>query len=96
MLQGGGSLADALHESVKFFDGSFSYLAASQDEIGFAKDSFGLKPLIVAEDDRQVAIATEEIALRAAVGNSIETWEPPPGSVHTWRVAGDGQVKRET
>ncbi len=86
VLGSGGSLADALQESVRFLDGSFSVLAASQDEIGFAKDSFGLKPLIVAEDGKQVAIATEEIALRAAVGNGIETWEPPPGTVRVWRV----------
>jgi glutamine phosphoribosylpyrophosphate amidotransferase len=86
-LQAGASLEQALRESVTFFDGSFSYLAATHDQMGYAKDPFGLKPLIVAEDDERVAIATEEIALRAAVAGAIETWEPPPGSVKVWSVA---------
>ena len=87
-MHGGASLGEALRESVRYFDGSFSYLAATENEIGYAKDPFGLKPLIVAEDAQQVAFATEEIALRAAVQGDIETWEPPPGSVRTWKVAG--------
>src|SRR6266478_906612 len=61
MLAAGLSLAGAMRSSVKFFDGSFSYLAATADEIGFAKDPFSLKPLIVAESDQFVAIATEEV-----------------------------------
>jgi glutamate synthase domain-containing protein 1 len=87
-MQAGAGLAEALRDSVGFFDGSFSYLAATENEIGFAKDAFGLKPLIVAETDEFVAIATEEVALRAAFGDDLETWEPPPGSVATWKVGG--------
>jgi glutamate synthase domain-containing protein 1 len=85
MLAGAG-FAEALRQSVTYFDGSFSYLAATETEIGFAKDAFGLKPLIVAETEEFVAIATEEVALRAAFGDDLETWEPPPGSVATWKV----------
>jgi glutamate synthase domain-containing protein 1 len=85
-LHGGATLAEALRESIRYFDGSFSYLAATATEIGFAKDAFGLKPLIVAETDEYVAIATEDIALRATFGDDLETWEPPPGSLATWRV----------
>ncbi len=88
-MQAGATFAGALHSSVKYFDGSFSYLAATENEIGFAKDPFGLKPLIVAETDAYVAIATEEIALRAAFGEDGETWEPPAGTMKTWRVIRD-------
>ncbi len=86
VMRAGASFAEALGRSVQFFDGSFSYLAASESELGFAKDPFGFKPLIVAESDEFVAIATEEVALRAAFGEEVETWEPPAGTVQTWNV----------
>jgi len=85
-MQAGATFAAALDSSVQFFDGSFSYVAATENEIGFAKDPFGLKPLIVAESDAFVAIATEEVALRAACGEDVETWEPSAGTVQTWHV----------
>src|SRR5258706_8658830 len=84
MMASGLSLEAAMRSSVKFFDGSFSYLAATADEMGFAKDPFSLKPLIVAESDQFVAIATEEVALYAAAGDTVPTWEPPGGSVKVW------------
>lgn len=85
-MQAGATFAEALQNSVQFFDGSFSYLAATESELGFAKDSFGFKPLIVAECEVYVAIATEEVALRAACGAEVETWEPPAGTVQTWNM----------
>jgi glutamate synthase domain-containing protein 1 len=85
-LAAGATLREALGGSLKLFDGSFSYLAATADEIGFAKDRFGFKPLIVTESDHLVALATEEHALRQAFGEQLTTWEPPPGVVRTWRV----------
>jgi len=86
VLRTGATFAEALCRSVQFFDGSFSYLAATESELGFAKDPFGFKPLIVAEADEFVAIATEEVALRAAFGEEVETWEPLAGTVQTWNV----------
>lgn len=85
-LDAGVAFTEALERSIFFFDGSFSYLAATRDEIGFAKDLFGFKPLIVTETAEFVAIATEEIALRVTLGEVVATWEPPPGTVRSWRV----------
>jgi glutamate synthase domain-containing protein 1 len=85
-MKAGATFQDALRTSVQYFDGSFSYLAATANELGFAKDPFGLKPLIVAESEEFVAIATEEIALSAAFGDEVETWEPPAGTVKTWQI----------
>jgi glutamate synthase domain-containing protein 1 len=85
-MEVGATFGEALRSSVWYFDGSFSYVAATENEIGFAKDRFGLKPLIVAESDKFVAVATEEIALRAAFGEDVETWEPSAGTVKTWNV----------
>jgi len=87
-LATGRSFENALRSSLKFFDGSFSYLAATADAIGFVKDPFSLKPLIVSETDDFVAIATEAVALSASVGDDAPTWEPPAGSVKVWTVPG--------
>ena len=86
MCAAGTRDTEALQNSVQFFDGSFSYLAATASELGFAKDPFGFKPLIVAESNDYVAIATEEVALRAVCSAEVETWEPPAGAVQTWNV----------
>jgi glutamate synthase domain-containing protein 1 len=48
-LATGLTLGEALQASIRDLDGSFSYLAATADAFGYAKDPFSLKPLIVAE-----------------------------------------------
>ena len=50
-LSMGMTLAEAMHASLRDFDGSFSYLAATEDSVGFAKDPFGFKPLLMTETD---------------------------------------------
>jgi glutamate synthase domain-containing protein 1 len=86
-LAAGLSLDDALRSSLDDFDGSFSYLAASGDRLAYVRDRFGFKPLIVAETDDFVAIATEEIALRKALGKDFAAREPAPGTMKAWAVA---------
>ena len=75
----GGSLAEALTDSVADLDGAFNYLVVSSQGLGIVRDRFGFKPLMIAETDRFVAVATEEIALRRAIPGDYTTWEPPPG-----------------
>jgi glutamate synthase domain-containing protein 1 len=85
-LAAGLSLADALRSSLDDFDGSFSYLAACADGLAYVRDRFGFKPLMVAETKDFVAIATEEIALRQALGRDFVVREPPPGTMALWPV----------
>jgi glutamate synthase domain-containing protein 1 len=85
-LERGRSFEQALRQSLDDFDGSFSYLAATSDAIAFVKDRFGFKPLMVADSDDFVAIATEEIALRRVFPGSYQTTEPPPGSMRVWQI----------
>lgn len=85
-MRKGDDLEEALRASVRDLDGSFSYLAATADAVGFAKDPFGLKPLIVAETDAFVAVATEEVALRRAFGTDFEALEPQPKTVRVWKL----------
>ncbi len=87
-LAAGLSLEDALRSSLDDFDGSFCYLAASADHLAYVKDRYGFKPLVVAETDDFVAIATEEIALRQALGHDFVAREPAPGTMRVWSVAG--------
>jgi len=78
-------LEDALRYSLEDFDGSFSYLAASGDMLAYVRDRYGFKPLMIAETEDFVAIATEEIALRQALGDDFSAYEPPPGTVKLWQ-----------
>jgi glutamate synthase domain-containing protein 1 len=91
-LEVGMSLADALRSSLDDFDGSFSYLAATGDCLAYVKDRFGFKPLVVAETEDFVAIATEEIALRKALGTEFVAYEPPPGSMQIWTIPSAASV----
>jgi glutamate synthase domain-containing protein 1 len=88
----GLSLQDALGSSLDDFDGSFSYLAASGDCLAYVKDRFGFKPLMVAETDEFVAIATEEVALRKALGRHFVSREPAPGTMGIWSVRSSAGV----
>ena len=79
------SLQEALEASIRDLDGSFSYVAATADAIGFARDPFAFKPLLFSETEAFVAIATEEISIRSALGGRFEVAEAPAGEVRTWQ-----------
>jgi glutamine phosphoribosylpyrophosphate amidotransferase len=78
-LERGRSFAEALADSVQNLDGAFSYLVVSPEGLGIVRDRFGLKPLMVAETDEFVAVATEEVALRRALPGSYRVSEPATG-----------------
>ena len=80
-LEKGCSLPQALADSVTDLDGAFSYLVAAPEGLGIVRDRYGFKPLMVAEADDFVAVATEEIALRRAFPSEYRATEPPSGAV---------------
>jgi len=84
-LSEGMTLEEALTASISDLDGSFSYVASTSNDIGFARDPFAFKPLLFSETDEFVAIATEEIAIRSAFSGNFEASEAPAGEVRTWR-----------
>lgn len=84
-LDRGLTLEEALETSLDDFDGSFTYLVASGDAIGYARDPFALKPLITVETDDYIAIANEEIAIRAALGPAGVAHEPSGHVFKLWR-----------
>jgi glutamate synthase domain-containing protein 1 len=81
----GLTLAEALEASLDDLDGSFTYLVATGDSLGFARDPFALKPLITVETDDYVAVANEEIAIRAALGSEGVAHEPSGHVFRLWR-----------
>jgi methylamine---glutamate N-methyltransferase subunit A len=87
-LAQGASLREALEASVRELDGSFSYVAATADEFGFAKDPFCLKPLIVGESAQAIGIANEEVALQAVLASPYRAREAGAGAVAVWAVGG--------
>jgi methylamine---glutamate N-methyltransferase subunit A len=80
----GLSLEEALAASLDDLDGSFTYLVATPDGLGYARDRFALKPLITVETDDYVAIANEEIAIRSALGPAGVAHEPTGHVYRLW------------
>ncbi|HOT83207.1 MAG TPA: amidophosphoribosyltransferase, partial [Candidatus Defluviicoccus seviourii] len=84
-LRSGASLNAALERAVEDLDGTFSFLVATGDGLGCAKDKLAAKPMVMMETDELVAIASEEVSLnRLFPGRQLNTSEPPPGSFATW------------
>jgi len=81
----GDSLEDAMRDSLEELDGVFTYIAVTGDALGVAKDEMAAKPLVLYEADDVVALASEEIAIRAIVDKEIETYDPYEGEVMVWQ-----------
>jgi methylamine---glutamate N-methyltransferase subunit A len=68
-LERGESLESALQASVSDLDGTFAYLVSTKDGIGLARDQFATKPLLYAEDEELVVLASEEVAIRRVISD---------------------------
>ncbi len=84
-LNEGSSLQDGFTRMITELDGSFSCLATTESEFGFVRDSFAFKPLTFTETDQFVAVATEEIAIRAAFEGDYDVREPQAKEVRVWQ-----------
>jgi methylamine---glutamate N-methyltransferase subunit A len=81
----GMSLEEAMRKSLDDLDGVFTYIAVTEDALGVAKDEMAAKPLVLYESDDVVALASEEIAIRAVIDREIETHDPYEGEVLVWQ-----------
>jgi glutamate synthase domain-containing protein 1 len=84
-LANGSSFEDAMHESLEDLDGVFTYIAVTADALGVAKDEMAAKPLVLYEGEDLVALASEEIAIRAIVDREIDTYDPYEREVLVWQ-----------
>ncbi len=80
----GKSLREAMEDSLRELDGAFTYIAASLEGIGVARDPFAFKPLAVVETDELVAFATEYPAVAAVAGYNASVSELNAGEVRVW------------
>ncbi|MBM26613.1 MAG: glutamine amidotransferase [Chloroflexi bacterium] len=85
-LASGLSLDKAINESLDVLDGTFTYLVSTADAIGYAKDRWSAKPLVIMETENRVAIASEETALRSVFEEEIDRFEPQEKECMTWLV----------
>jgi glutamate synthase domain-containing protein 1 len=84
-LEQGASLEDSLKASIKDIDGVFTYLVATDKELGMAKDTMAAKPMVLFESDNLVALASEEVAIRAIMPREIDTSDPYDEEVRVWQ-----------
>jgi hypothetical protein len=60
-------------------------MCVTEDALGVAKDALAAKPLVLYESDDLVALASEEIAIRAVLDREIDTYDPDEGEVMVWQ-----------
>ena len=63
-IKSGLTMEQALKKSISSIDGVFTFMIADTNGIGFAKDRFAMKPLVVIDETDGLAAATEEQAVR--------------------------------
>jgi len=85
-MSDGLSLETAMKTSLDDLDGVFTYVCVTGNELGLAKDEMAAKPLVLYESDDMVAMATEEIAIRALVGREVDTRDPAEREVLVWQL----------
>jgi len=80
----GEDLEGAMTRSVDELDGVFTYLVATSDSLGMAKDVMAAKPMVLYESDDFIALASEEVAIRSVFPHEIDTHDPYEGEVRVW------------
>lgn len=82
----GQDLEGALHKALDTFDGIFTILAATTDQIGAVRDRLAFKPVVIYEaEDGTVLFGSEQIALTPIIPDVYAT-EMEPGGVKVWSV----------
>ena len=82
----GEELEDAMQRSVGELDGVFTYVVATSNALGMAKDVMAAKPMVLYESDDFVGIASEEVAIRSVFPHEIDTYDPYEGEVRLWQI----------
>jgi methylamine---glutamate N-methyltransferase subunit A len=82
----GLSLETAMKASLDDLDGVFTYVVVTKNALGVAKDEMAAKPLVLYETPEMVALASEEVAIRAVVDHEIDTYDPYESQVLVWTL----------
>jgi glutamate synthase domain-containing protein 1 len=82
----GMDLEAALHLGLETFDGVFTLLVSTSNQIGALRDRLGIKPMLYFEkDSATVLFGSEQICLTPIVSDVYAT-EMDPGGVQVWSV----------
>lgn len=84
-MEQGYSLKEAMEKSLHDLDGVFTYLIATSDSLGMAKDEMAAKPMVLYESDDFVCMASEEVAIRSLFPHEIDTFDPYEAEVRVWQ-----------
>ena len=79
-------LEESLKRSISEIDGVFTYLVATENQLGMAKDTMATKPLVLFESDNLIAMASEEVAIRSILPQEIDTTDPYDEEVRVWQA----------
>jgi len=71
-IKAGLTMEQALEKSITSIDGVFTFMIAGPDSIGFAKDRFAMKPIVLINQEQSIAAATEEQAVRRVFKQEAE------------------------
>ena len=82
----GEELEGAMERSVGELDGVFTYVVATGNALGMAKDVMAAKPMVLYESDDFVGLASEEVAIRSVFPHEIDTYDPYEGEVRVWQI----------
>ena len=85
-IRNGVDLEEAMKGSLEDRDGVFTYLVATKDSLGMAKDTMAAKPMVLYESEDLVALGSEEIAIRTLLPQEIDTYDPYDGEVKVWQI----------
>ncbi len=86
MKENGYDMEKALHTALDTFDGLFTILVATNDQIGAFRDRLAFKPVVVYEgDDGTVLFGSEQIALTPIISD-VYASEMEPGGVKIWSI----------
>ena len=80
----GDDLESAMKRSIDFLDGVFTYIIATRDQMGMAKDVMAAKPMVLHESENLIVMASEEIAIRQVFDHDVDTYDPYHGEVKVW------------
>ena len=84
-IERGNDLEGAMRQSIGELDGVFTYLVATSDSLGMAKDLMAAKPMVLYESDDLIVLASEEVAIRSIFPHEIDTFDPYEGEVRVWK-----------
>jgi len=84
-IERGAGLEEAMTRSINELDGVFTYLVATSDSLGMAKDTMAAKPMVLYESEEFIALASEEVAIRSIFPHEIDTSDPYESEVRVWQ-----------